>query len=71
MHTRQLQQRDKNLQEVALYLQQSREQGKEKFDAQKQQCTKEFNVGDLVLLHNTKLKFQFSHKLDFYWTGPY
>ena len=70
-HARQLQQRDEDLQEAALYLQQLRKQGKEEFDAQKRLRTKKLNVGDLVLLHNTKLKFQFSYKLDFHWMGPY
>ena len=65
MRARQLQRRNKNLQKAALHLQWSRKQGKEEFNAQKQLRTKEFNIGDLILLHNTKLKFQFSYKLDF------
>ena len=71
MRARQLQWRDKDLQEATLHLQRSRKQEKEEFNARKQLRIKELNIGDLVLLHNTKLKFQFSHKLDFRWTGMY
>ena len=71
MRARQLQRRDEDLQEAALYLRRSREQGKDNFDSQKRLRVKELNVRDLVLLHDTKLKYQYSHKLDYRWLGPY
>ena len=71
MQARQLQQKDKNIEEAALYLRQSRERGKENFDLREQLRAKDLHTGDLVLLHNMKLKYQFSHKLDFRWLGPY
>lgn len=39
---------------------------KNEFNARKHLRIKEINIKNLVLLYNTKLKFQFSHKLDFY-----
>ena len=71
MRARQLQRRDKDLQEAALYLRRSREQDKDNFDSRKRLRVKNLNVGDLVLLHNTKLKYQYSHKLDYCWLRPY
>ena len=71
MRACQLQRRDKDFQEAALYLRRSREQGKDNFDSRKRLQVKELNVGDLVLLHDTKLKYQYSHKLDYRWLGPY
>ena len=55
MRARQLQRRDEDIEEAALYLRRSREQDKEEFDARKRLLTKGLNVGDLVLLHDTKL----------------
>ena len=71
MRVRQLQRRDEDLQEAALYLRRLREQGKDNFNSQKHLRVKELNVGDLVLLHDTKLKYQYSHKLDYCWLRPY
>lgn len=71
MQARQLQRQDEDLEEAALYLRRSREQGKEEFDPRRRLQSKDSNTGDLVLLHNTKLEYQFSHKLDFRWIGPY
>ena len=71
MRARQLQQRDEDLEEAVLHLRRSREHGKEEFNARKQLRSGELNIDDLVLLHDTKLRYQFSHKLDFRWLGPY
>ena len=71
MQAKQLQRRDKDLEEAVFHLRRSREQGKEEFDARKRLRSKELNIGDLMLLHDTKLRYQFSHKLDFRWLGPY
>lgn len=58
MRACQLRRRDEDLTYVVPYLQHSREHGKEKFDTRKSLRAKDLNIGDLVLLRDTKLRFQ-------------
>ena len=54
-------------------MQKSREANKRWFDAhnRKRPASQEINVGDLVLLHNTRLDKQHTDKLKDRWLGPY
>ena len=69
----QLLQRDIDLEEAALRLRRMREQSKEYSDVSKRAEDKVFRGGDLVLLHDTRYKDDYSsdRKLDFWWQGPY
>lgn len=72
MRARQIQRRDEDLEEAALYLQRSRLQGKDTFDeSHKVRPEDDLSEGDMILLHDTKLDNQHSAKLSFRWTGPY
>ena len=53
-----------------LYLRCEREENKELFD-EKHWTNSSFNVGDLVLLHDTKLDNCYDMKLMLWWFGPY
>lgn len=69
MQARQLQVRDVDLEDAAFYLQYSGENSKKELDSRQRLHTHELLFG--ILLHNTKLKFQYSQKRDYRWTGPY
>jgi hypothetical protein len=73
LRTLQLQRRDKDYDEISLRLRRNREQGKENFDAAHVLHTEPFEVGDLVLLHNTMREGDMTReqKMRFRWLGPY
>ena len=73
LRTLQLQRRDEDYNEISLRLRRVREQGKEHFDATHVLHTASFEVGDLVLLHNTMREGDMSReqKMRFRWLGPY
>jgi hypothetical protein len=74
MRILQLQRRDEEIEEIGLRVRRMREQNKEYFDdtrAVRDEST--INVGDLVLLHNTKRSedMRTTTKMSFVWLGPY
>jgi hypothetical protein len=73
LRTLQLQRRDEDYEEIALRLRRNREQGKENFDDTHVLHSEPFEVGDLVLLHNTMREGDMSReqKMRFRWLGPY
>ena len=71
VRARQLERRDEDLEEARLHLQRVRESNKDYFDENHRLRADDFNIGDLVLLHNTKLDKDMSHKLAFKWLGPF
>lgn len=71
VHARQLERREEDLEQARLHLQRVRESNKDYFDGNHRLRAEDFNVGDLVLLHNTKLDKDMSHKLAFKWLGPF
>ena len=70
MRTRQLQRRNEDLEEVVLYLQRMRLEGKERHN-EKHGIQEELNMGSIVLLHNTQRKKDMLQKLAFKWLSPY
>ena len=73
LRTLQLQRRDEDYEEIALRLRRNREQGKENFDNAHVLHTEPFEVGDLILLHNTMREGDMTReqKMRFRWLGPY
>ena len=71
MRARQIQRRDEDLEEAALFLQRMREQGKEIFDETKSIREHPIVPGMMVLLHDTKLDNNHTGKLLYKWLGPY
>ena len=71
LRARQLQRRDEDLEETALFLRRMRESRKELFDDDNRIRACPFACGDMVLLHDTKLEKSYSHKLTFRWLGPF
>ena len=71
LRARQLQWRDEDLEETALFLRRMRESHKELFDDGHRIRVTPFARDDLVLLHDTKLEKSYSHKLTFRWLGPF
>src|SRR5271154_5254608 len=68
---RQLDQRNLHEAQAAQNLRNSRLGNKADFDFMKRLRSTELQVGDLVLLHNTKLQHSHSDKLEDKWRGPY
>ena len=69
---RQLERRDEDLNESLLSVRRHREEGKEVFDnAHVLRPAGYFSIGDMVLLHDTKLDNDLSAKLRYRWKGPY
>jgi hypothetical protein len=73
MRARALERRDKDLEEAAAHLNRMRRLGKEAFDRRHNLLQKPFEIGDLVLSHDTAGSFGMSreHKLAFRWFGPF
>ena len=71
LRARQLQRRDEDLEETALFMGRMRESQKELFDDGHRIRLAPFAIDDLVLLHDTKLEKSYSHKLTFRWLGPF
>jgi hypothetical protein len=72
MRVRQLEKRDVDLNEALLAVRRHRERGKEVFDdAHVIRPTGHLAIGNLVLLHDTKLDNDLSAKLQYRWLGPY
>ena len=69
----QLLQRDQDLEEAALRVRRLREWSKEASDLAKGAVDRVYRVNDLVLLHDTRYKDDYSsdRKLGFWWSGPY
>ena len=65
MRARQIQRRDEDMTETALYLQRMRMAGKELFDNERQLKKNELKAEDLILLHDTKLDNNHTGKLLF------
>ncbi|RVD90129.1 uncharacterized protein DFL_001105 [Arthrobotrys flagrans] len=71
MRARHLERRDEDLQEAFLRLRRHREMAAERWDSLPQVTDRLFTEGDMVLLHDTQLKFSHSAKLAMRWIGPY
>jgi len=71
MRARQIERRDRDMEEAALRLRRLRERNKELFDERHDTRDKQIEPGTLVLVHNTKLDTDRSAKLAFRWKGPY
>ena len=71
VRARQVQRRNKDFKEAALYLQRTRAENQELFNEKHRLRAKDFNVGDFVLLYDTKLDNNHSSKLIYKWMGPY
>jgi hypothetical protein len=73
LRTLQLQRRDEDYEEITLRLRRNREQKKENFDSTHVLHPEPFQVGDLVLLHNTQREGDMTReqKMRFRWLGPY
>ena len=71
LRARQLQRRDEDLEETALFLRRMRESHKELFDDGHRIRLAPFAVDDLVSLYDTKLEKSYSYKLTFRWLGPF
>ena len=71
VRARQLQRRDKDLEEATLHLQRMRLEGKERHDLKHGIREEELAVGSIVLLHDTQREKDMSRKLAFKWLGPY
>ena len=71
MRARQIQRRDEDMEETALFLQRQRMEGKETLDTLNNLRSIELTEGQLILLHDTKLDNQHTGKLTFRWLGPY
>ena len=68
---RQLQRRDKDLEEATLYLQLMRLERKERHDLKYGIGKEKLAVESIVLLHDTRREKDMSQKLLFKWLGPY
>ncbi len=62
---------DEDIKEAKARMQQMRTAEKEQYDQVKNLIKEPPKKGDLVLLHNSKLKTSHSAKLKFCWSGPY
>ncbi|OJD10440.1 hypothetical protein ACJ73_09791, partial [Blastomyces percursus] len=70
MRIRQLEKRDEDLEEAAYHLRREREKNRDLFDETKRLVREPLQIGDLVLLHDTKIEKSYSVKLNFRWLGP-
>lgn len=73
MRARQLEMREEDMEEARLHLRRAREMNKEYFDQVHNLRHEHLEVGDLVLLHDTKNEKDMSRnmKLAYRWVGPY
>ena len=71
LRTEQILRRDEDLEEAIALCENLRRQNKDIFDSTHRTRGAPFSVGDLVLLHNTKLENTHTGKLEFRWMGPY
>ena len=71
MRARQLQCKDKDLEEAVLHLQRMRLEGKERHDKKQGIRNEDLAIGSIVLLHGTRREKDMSQKLAFKWLGPY
>ena len=73
LRTRQLERRKEDLQEAANMQKRNREANKAYFDNHQRHRPQSLaiHLGDLVLLHDTRLDQSHSHKLHDRWNGPY
>ena len=73
MRTRQLQQRDIDLDEASARIERMRNKSKEYWDDSHHAQDRVFRPGDLVLLYNSRYENDYSlnRKLAFWWLGPY
>lgn len=71
MRARQLQRRDKDLEEAILHLQRMQLEGKERHDEKDGIPNEELAIGNIVLLHDTRRNKDMSRKLAFKLLGPY
>lgn len=71
MCMRQLEYRDKDLEEVVHYLQRMRQKEKEQQDEKYGIRQEELAMGSIVLLNNTRCKKNMLQKLAFNWLGSY
>jgi hypothetical protein len=73
MRAEQILRRDLDLEEATARVERMRKQGKEYQDEAMNAVDSNYNVGDLVLLHNSRWKEDnsASRKLGFWWLGPY
>lgn len=71
IRARQLQRRDKDIEEASLLLRRMRMQGKDLFDDTHQIRGEPLAVDDLVLLYDSQREANMSIKLAFKWLGPY
>ena len=69
----QLAQRDLDLEEAASRLQRKRELAKEYWDEAHSATARDYEVGDIVVVYNSRFESDFSlkRKLAFWWLGPY
>jgi hypothetical protein len=73
VRARALERRTEDLEEAAAHLNRMRRLGKEAFDKRHNLLQKPFEIGELVLSHDTAGSFDMSreHKLAFRWFGPF
>ena len=75
LRARQLERRPEDIARAAEAQRKSREANREYFDKHRRQRPNtenhEIGLGDLVLLHDTRLDGSHSHKLSDRWIGPY
>ena len=73
MRARQIERRDKDLEEAVNRIERIRKQNKEYFDEHHVLRDEALQRGEIVLLHNTKKSFDMSNqiKLQWRWLGPY
>ncbi len=71
IRARQLQRRDKDLEEATLHFQRIRLEGKEQQDFKHGIRNEKLAVGSIVLLHDTRREKDMSRKLSYKWLGPY
>lgn len=71
LRARQIELRDRDVEEARLQVQRIREDGKERFDDKYRLRNERLSVGQMVLLHDTKIDTSYSAKLAYRWFGPY
>ncbi|KAF3918141.1 hypothetical protein AA313_de0203932 [Arthrobotrys entomopaga] len=71
MRARHLERRDEDLEEATFRLERHRENAAESWDERHTVTDRTFQIGEMVLLHDTQLKFSHSAKLRYRWIGPY
>lgn len=65
MRARQIQRRDEDIDEAGLYLQQSREHGKNHFDSRERLRIKDLDGCSSIILHYANLKYKYSYRLNY------